>query len=261
MCERFTEITGGPTIQSYDEATKTARFGSLMDWAYNQHGIYGWVPELWDVWKAAGIDRGDSEEYFGSRDEDDQAALLAWNDRELGGKGFIDWHPSDHPRLGQVEIGGWTYKFTHQNPPGAYIPAIAAAHIEWTDYLASQLPRLEIAPIAIEDLGENVFRVSAEVANRSFLPTNISQQAIDVRRADPVHVELRLEAGTVLDGQTRTVGHLAGRGSAGQRIWEEPRPDGNAATVSWIVRGKPIGNVVAWSARAGRAEVRIGTSG
>ena len=48
LSRKFAELTGQPLFQSYTEATKTARFGSMMDWGYNQLGIYGWVPELWD---------------------------------------------------------------------------------------------------------------------------------------------------------------------------------------------------------------------
>ncbi len=258
LCQRFSELTGGPTIQSYDEATQTARFGSLMDWAYNQHGIYGWVPELWDIWLAAGIDRRDDPEQFhAARDEEEQAALLAWNDAALGGAGFVDWHPFEHPDLGQVEIGGWTFKYTHQNPPGSYVPPIAAAHIRWTDYLATTLPRLAVTAVDVEVIGDDLWRVSAEVTNRSFLPTNVSQQAIDVRRADPVKIELRLERGEALDAGRRVVGHLAGRGAGAPRPWEEPRPAANVARVSWIVRGAPVGVVAAWSHKTGRVEERI----
>jgi murein tripeptide amidase MpaA len=254
LCERFTEFTGGPVIQSYDDATGTARFGSLMDWAYNQHGIYGWVPELWDVWLAAGIDRrSDPGTFFSARDEDEQATLLAWNDRELDGKGFVDWHAFEHPSLGPVEIGGWTWKYTHQNPPGERIPAIAEAHIRWTDHLAGCLPRLDL-DITTESLGDELVRVVATVTNRSFLPSNISQQAIDVGRAQPVTVRLTLDSGEVLDGPVRTVGHLAGRGSGSQRIWEDPRLAHNSATASWIVRGTPRGVVRASSSRAGVVE-------
>lgn len=257
LCERFTEFTGGPVIQSYDDVSATARFGSLMDWAYNQHGIYGWVPELWDGWLAAGIDRrGEPRTFFAPRDEDEQAALLTWNDRELHGEGFVDWHPFEHPQLGAVEIGGWTYKYTHQNPPGDRIPEIAAAHIRWIDHLADSLPRLQVG-VEVEDIGDGLFRVTAEVSNRSFLPTNISQQAIDVGCAEPVRARLELERGEVVETIERSLGHLAGRGSGGHRIWEEPRPVRNSAAVQRLVRGRPVGKVVAHSLRAGRAEQAV----
>jgi murein tripeptide amidase MpaA len=258
LCERFTEMTGGPVIQSYDDATATARFGSLMDWAYNQHGIYGWVPELWDAWLAAGIDRRDDPESFHApRDEDEQAALLAWNDRDLGGSGFVDWHPFEHPQLGPVEIGGWTYKYTHQNPPGERIPEIATAHIRWTDHLAAALPRLDVANVEIEDLGSDLYRVTALIANESFLPTNVSQQAIDVRRAQPVLARIELSAGDIVDGNERDLGHLAGRGGSTHRIWEDPRPVRNTVTATWVVRGRPVGKIVARSAKAGYVERAI----
>lgn len=261
LCGRFTEITGGPTIQSYDEATGTARYGSLMDWAYNQHGLYGWVPELWDVWLAAGVDRRDDPARFhDARDEEEQAALLAWNDATLGGAGFVDWHEFEHPDLGLVEIGGWTFKYTHQNPPGSFVPAIAASHIQWTDYLATTLPRVSVSDVTVEPLDGDLWRLNVEVTNRSFLPTNISQQAIDVRRAEPVEAELRLEHGDVLDGARRVVGHLAGRGVAAHRPWEDPRPPANRSRVSWLVRGAPAGSVRVWSSKTGIVEESLNAS-
>ena len=33
-----------------------------------------------------------------------EKALLAWSDKELGGKGFVAWKPFKHPTLGDVEI-------------------------------------------------------------------------------------------------------------------------------------------------------------
>ncbi len=261
LCRRFTELTGGPVFQSYDEATGTARYGSLMDWAYNQHGLYGWVPELWNVWGEAGIDRGAAAaEYFGERGEADQVRLLEWADRELGPDAFVPWHEVDHPQLGRVEVGGWTFKYTHQNPPGRFIPRLADAHIAWTDYLARCLPRLALGEPLVEVLDGGISRVRVRVANTAFLPTNLSQQAIDVRQADPVRVELRLEGGaTVLDGApTRTIGHLAGRRLRGGRIWDDPRPSANAVDVAWLVRGPVAGRIVATSAKAGRAEVPLG---
>ena len=39
---------------------------------------------------------------------EDDLKLIGWNDEQLGGKGFVDWYPFDHPQLGRVELGGWT---------------------------------------------------------------------------------------------------------------------------------------------------------
>ena len=37
---------------------------------------------------------------------------LQWCDANLpAGSYFADWTPFEHPQLGSVEIGGWSYKF------------------------------------------------------------------------------------------------------------------------------------------------------
>ena len=38
--------------------------------------------------------------------EEVEVAALKWNDEVLGGEGFVDWRPCEHPQLGPVEIGG-----------------------------------------------------------------------------------------------------------------------------------------------------------
>ena len=44
-------------------------------------------------------------------------AALQWNDEVLGGSGFVDWHPFQHPQLGPLEIGGWQRLLRNNAPP------------------------------------------------------------------------------------------------------------------------------------------------
>lgn len=259
LSRKFAEITRQPLFQSYTEATKTARFGSMMDWAYNQHGIYGWVPELWDMWGAAGVDRSGEDffRFFGARSEEEQLKLLAWNDRELGGEGFIPWHTVEHPQLGTVEVGGWTYKYTTQNAPPGYLRELCARHAPWTYYLARTLPRLVLDDRRIEQIaGESdLWRITARIRNDGFLPTNLSKQALATKAARPVEVALTLEGATLVAGTTRQVlGHLPGRSVREGPTWRAPEPTATSAVASWIVRSAgdaPRGEIVARSPKAG----------
>src|SRR4051794_4646951 len=266
LSRKFAEMTGQPLFQSYDESTATARFGSMMDWAYNQHGIYGWVPELWDIWGAAGVTRGgeDFHRFFGARSEDDRLRLLAWNDSELGGAGFIPWHPVEHPQLGTVEVGGWTYKFTTQNAPPQYLREICERHAAWTFYLARTLPLLVIADLRVEPFGDDgaLRRITVRVRNDGFLPTNLSRQALVTKTARPVEVALTLEDATIVEGPARqSLGNLPGRSVREGPAWRMPEPTASSAEVRWIVRvtGRaPRAGVRASSSKAGVARGTIG---
>lgn len=265
LSRKFAELTDQPVFQSYNEATKTARFGSMMDWAYNQHGIYGWVPELWDMWGAAGVDRGGETfaQFFGGRSEAEQLQLLAWNDRELDGKGFIPWRAFAHPQFGAVEIGGWTYKFTTQNAPPQYLREICERHARWINYLARTLPLLTIAETRVERVAgdEQLRRIVVRVRNDGFLPTNLSQQAIATKTARPVEVSLSLDGATLVEGAARQrIGHLPGRTVREVPTWQAPTATRSSAEVRWLVRlAGDCGSaaVVAASPKAGAARETI----
>lgn len=227
LSQGFTTLTRQPLHQSYHEPTRTACFGSMMDWGYNQLGIYGWVPELWNMAAAAGIRRGEGDPVHpvAGQDEADGLQLLAWNDAELGGAGFIPWRAFAHPQLGPVEIGGWAYKFTTQNAPTAYLRAICECHAPWTFYLARTMPRLTIAETRVEPIDGDpaLRRIVARVANDGFLPTNISEQALVTHAARPVEGALQLSGGAIVAGpERRTLGHLPGRSVRATPSWQAP---------------------------------------
>ena len=241
LSRKFSELTDQPLFQSYTEATKTARFGSMMDWAYNQHGIFGWVPELWDMWGAAGVERRGEEfaRFFGGRSEADQLRLLAWNDSALKGQGFIPWREFEHPQLGPVELGGWTYKFTTQNAPHAYLREICERHANWTAYLARTLPLLMIAETTVEPFGDDarLRRITVRVRNDGFLPTNLSKQALVTKSARLVEVTLTVTGATIVDGAARQrLGHLPGRSVGAVPTWQAPTPALSSGEARWIIR-------------------------
>ncbi|MFN8378082.1 MAG: hypothetical protein U0452_05365 [Anaerolineae bacterium] len=112
-----TAITGYPTISVYEEFTpdpSQARTGSLMQWSYDEMGIVTFSTELWNPELAAGIEHPAFYQVRG-RSREDELKLLAYNDEHLGGKGFVNWTPFDHPQPGPVEIGGWTHMYTFRN--------------------------------------------------------------------------------------------------------------------------------------------------
>lgn len=243
--DQYEQLVRGPVRQSYDEKAGTARIGSLMDWGYQHLGIIGWVPEMW----------GWGKDYDGDG-KIGELEYLRWNDEELGGEGFVDWHPYDHPQLGRVEIGGWKTKFTAQNPPGKLLEAELRPHYEWVLYLAGTLPRVAIDDVEVENLGDGFWRVTAEVGNRGLLPTNLTEQAARIGRARPVEVRLDARGMEVVHGsETQSIGHLAGSisryGGAGARSMGQllygaggGAPGESSCRATWILRGRAGGEVV-----------------
>ena len=100
--EMGTVLTGYPVISVYEEFTTDPdqpRVGSLMQWSYDEFGIITFSTELWNPELAAGIEFP-AKYQVRARSTDDEIKLLEYNDRHLGGSGFVEWQSFDHPQIG-----------------------------------------------------------------------------------------------------------------------------------------------------------------
>ncbi len=86
-----------------------------------------------------------------------EKALLAWSDKELGGKGFVDWKPFKHPTLGDVEIGG-AVPYTDTTPPAKMIDGLLKGQVPWVFEVAKKMARIKIADAKVKTLGARRLR-------------------------------------------------------------------------------------------------------
>lgn len=265
-----TELTGYPVISVFEEFTTDPaqpRVGSLMQWSYDEFGVITFSTELWNPELAAGI--AEPAKYqVRARSTEDELQLLAYNDEHLGGKGFVGWTPFEHPQLGPVEIGGWTHMYTFRNPPPVSFATSDDAkqllfntihtNCLFTLKHAACAPRLAIERVQAEPLGANLFKITAVVANHGYLPTHLTQRALEHNAAGSVSVALdEIDGGEVIMGpRTQDIGHLGGRDerkapwSPWMRQWSQTR-----AEVAWLVRA-PSHTVLTITARSERAGVQ-----
>jgi murein tripeptide amidase MpaA len=261
-----TALTGYPVISVYEEFTAEPdkpRVGSLMQWSYDEMGIVTFSTELWNPELAAGI--AEPAKYqLRARSEDDELALLRYNDEHLGGAGFVNWTPFDHPQLGKVEIGGWTHMYTFRNPPPAsiaktdkareFLPTTLHTNCLFTLKHAAVAPLVRISAARAERLADGLYKVSALVGNVGFLPTNMTEIAKAHGTAGTVRATLS-GAEVVMGPTTQDLGHLAGRDdrvatwSPWMREWGQ-----TGRVVEWLVRAE-AGSEVTLTAGADRAGV------
>ncbi|MGI8587241.1 MAG: M14 family metallopeptidase [Chloroflexia bacterium] len=264
--EKGTEITGYECVSVYHKFRyhpKEILHGGMDDYAYDQFGWFGFTTELWDAPAAAGVEKKEYIEWGRRHPEEDDLKLMAWNDEKLGGKGFHDWRPFDHPQLGQVEIGGWDIKAAWQNAPAEYLPELCEKHCRFTIAHALMSPRLGIRRVDVTHQGGDVYRVVALLENRGFLPTYTSQKGQERKIVREIEVKLTLpEDGSIVTGKAeQEVGHLEGRANkAFGGAWGTGID--NQRKVEWVVRA-PAGSTLKLDAvaeRAGtaRAEVKLG---
>jgi murein tripeptide amidase MpaA len=230
--------------------------GAFDDWAYDQLGIYAFTVELWDMIGEAGIKNREFIEWFRNHPEEDDLKLLAWNDEQLDGKGFVNWRPFDHPQLGPVEIGGWIERRTFGNPPEKFLLQTLEPNTEFLLAHARMTPKLELRDLTAIALGEGLFRISAVVANSGFLPTYGSKRAQELRTIRPIEVKLELPAGAeIVTGQaTQDIGQLEGRANK-RALWGAGYATDHLRKLEWVVRAPNGGSITvsATSQRAGTA--------
>lgn len=213
-----TEETGYPCVSiyhgfMYPDARKYGGIkGVHLDWVYDHLGVFSFSTELWNIAIKAGVTITDFIESMRNRSEEDDLSVLRWADSNLPNEGFIPWQPFDHPQLGPVEIGGWNFKFTHQNPPGPFAEEICHTHAMFTLRCAMTAPRIRVTQLTATPLGEGIYTVRAVIENSGFLPTWVSDQAKAMGKAKPVTAELVGDGVTFVTGKAKqTVGDLPGR--------------------------------------------------
>ncbi len=211
------EETGYPCIPCFEDfmgGGDNFSTGAFDDWLYEHRGILGYTVETWNMAQRSGVGQWPRREKSLAEQDEDLFRLLSWNDRELGGRGFCQWRPFEHPQLGQVEIGGWYTKFVVQNAPPSYLEAECHKNMMFSLRAAAALPRLTLENVAAAELGPGVYEVSALVKNLGYLPTQGSYQAQRVNKARPLDVRVYGQGVSVVGKAKKEIQNLEGRSGA-----------------------------------------------
>ena len=229
--DREGEVRGFPVAEDAYPA-----YGGSIDGLYSLFGVLAFANEIYQL--------GDDTDGDGRISDVER---MQANDADMGGRAFKAWTSFDHPQLGPVEIGGWR-KFGHNNPLGGRIQDEVDRNVRFALLQAEMMPLLELKALELEDLGDNVVRVTATVSNAGYQPTEL-QIRTEAGRAVPVraHIELVGLAELLSEDDIVDLGVLAGHGEA---------------EVSWLVRGDGAEVVVeAYHPKAGRASDRARLGG
>ncbi len=258
--KKGSELTGYPAISVFHEFRydpKEIVTGTFDDWVYEQQGVFSWTVEVWSPQRQAGITDYKYIDWYEEHPLDDDLKLLRWSDETLGGKGYIDWYPFDHPQLGRVELGGWDAMYAWSNPPPEFLEKEIARFPDWLVWHLLISPRLEIYEASVRKLDEYTYYIRLVVQNTGWLPTYVTQKALEKKRVRGCICEMELPDGATLEmGKLQVeLGQLQGRAykpSAPKRRQSDPTED--RAKVEWVVRA-PAGGTVKLLARHERAGV------
>ena len=243
---RYEETTEQPAVPSYTNPD-VHRHGTLISWGYWDFGVIGFVPEFWG---GMGIDY----------DEDGEISdleRLRYHDAELERSYFTEWAPFDHPELGPVEIGGWHSKFVNQNPPMELLQREVELYVPWMLWLAEIAPQIEITDVAVTAEDDGTFRVRIDVVNSGYLPTNLTQRALDAEIAVPVRAIAELTDAEFVGGTGRVdIGHLRGTREGGG----PGAPTSSTGSAELVVRAtgdNPMISLAVVSERGGTVRRRL----
>ena len=236
----------GKEITGYDNYTFSKKaivdlmnpgHGVFNDWASNVFGVLAMTTEMWKHPFGRGL------------------SLLEWNDRVLGGKGFINWYPFEHPQLGPVELGGWD-RWSLSNPPESMIAEELRRNAQWVLSFAERLPRISITDVQAKPVtGQpGFFEVNAHVANLGWMATSTEYAAKVLKITKPVTARVTLvNAELVESADVIKLGVLPGRRENNQK---------EVFPIQWRVKivnpNEPaFANITVTSAKAGVVRHRI----
>jgi hypothetical protein len=153
VSEKFREITG---LKGSPPAKTNP--GNFMDWAYYHYGRYSFSTPGW--WVSA--DRGKSAE----------ASFLKYAEDNKMEDVFVPWTVIDHPDFAgkKVEIGG-IKPFIMTNPPADKLADLASKNYKFIASVALMHPELEFIDQKVENLGENIYRITMKVHNKGQFAT------------------------------------------------------------------------------------------
>jgi murein tripeptide amidase MpaA len=265
--QRGTEITGYPAVSVYHDFLyhpNRVISGGFDVWLYDHLGIFGWTVEIWSPQRQAGITEYKFIEWYREHPLEDDLKMLQWSDEMLGGEGYVDWYPFDHPQLGPVELGGWNELYAFRNPPPVFLEKEISRFPEWLVWQLAISPQLELYEVSSKALGEGAYRVRLVVHNTGWLPTYVTKKALEKRTVRGVVCEIELPEGVTLEtGKAREeLGQLEGR------AYKPAAPGAADATedrakAEWVVRASQGGTVklIARHERAGIVRTQIDLSG
>jgi hypothetical protein len=163
--------------------------------------------------------------------------------------------------------------YTFRNPPAAsmattaeaktWLPEMCLKNTLFTLHHAACSPLVRITSCVAEALGDDLYKITATVANQGFLPTNLTQISLKHGTSQPPQVTLDAPQATVLIGGAQTtIPHLAGRDertatwSPWMRDWSQ-----TAHQLEWLVRGQGLVTVTVQTQRAGVHHVAVQLGG
>jgi len=255
--ERGTELTGYPAVSVFHDFKydpKQTIKGGAHDWMYDHLGVFSWTTEFWSPQREAGLSDYHFTDWIREHPVEDDLALIEWAKQNYP-DAYVDWYEFEHPELGRVELGGWDIINYWFNVPFDRLEDEVAPHSEWALFHALVSPLLGVRTLEVEKLGEKSFLVRLVLQNSGWLPTSVTEKALERQSVIGIEVELDLPDGArLVSGESKTnIGQLKGRvDKRSTTWWANDESTSDLAKLEWVVEAPP-GTEIGVEARGQRA--------
>jgi len=213
--ERGYEMPRGWIMGYNEERDQRYGYGMVIDWWFQQYGAYAVTTELWNPANdIPGFPKIDPQ----SQDRNEQErALLKYNDEKYGGKLFVAWKPFKHPELGDGEIGGWIPKYRGNALPGEPLLGVCEKHWQFEFFRNGLLPQ-----VAITEAKANVLYTS-----------NSAKEATAVVQGDQVTIKKGAAKGKYKIVEVTAT--IENKGPLATHVARGAQLPGNRDDVVWLV--------------------------
>jgi len=206
VSEKYREITG---VKGAPPRKSTP--GNFMDWSYYHYGRYSFSTPAW--WFPV------------EKDKNSEAAFLKYAEDNNMDDVFVPWTEIKHPDFpGKKTETGGIKPFVMTNPPADKLEELIAKNYEFIIDIAAMHPELEFLDAEVENMGDDLFRVSVKVHNKGIFAT--------CTEAGENNMWNRIMRISVVTNKSQKF-------LSGNKVQSIPRLEGDClAEFSWLILGK-----------------------
>jgi hypothetical protein len=206
VSDKYHEITGVKGAP----ATRPVP-GNFMEWSYFHYGRYSFSTPAW--W------------YPVERDKNLEIAFLKFAAENKMDDVFIPWTEIKHPDFPgkKTEVGG-IKPFSTINPPADKLDDLISKNYKFITTIAAMHAELEFLDVKVENIGDNIFRLSLKVHNKGIFAT--------VAEAGDMNMLTRIMRISIEpSGNQKLV--------SGQKVQRMQRLEGDKSVLySWLISGR-----------------------
>jgi hypothetical protein len=240
ISEKFKNITGFEDLPKSESGQ-----GAFNEWAYYHFGRWSFSTPTWWPPKSGGVkdttvsapdsskkeleknnEKNLSKKPSSNSEKSMNQRLWDWLQTTNQKDAFGDWTEIKHPDYPdkKVEVGGFK-PFEAENPPADSLASISKKYYPFLVRLSSWIPRIDVQNLKVEHLHNSVYRVTLNVVNQGFLPSNTQ---IGIRNKWCPKIKLAMD---LTDKQQLVSGKVL-------QFIDTLDGSGGSEEISWMVMGK-----------------------